>query len=123
MRLFCALVVVLCAADRCVGRLAVYGQGAFVRRRWNDTAGWLQLVWAVVLHRTVARREQWYRWQARRNLALCRAEDRGLPPREIASRIGLSEGWVKQKIKAGKKVEEVGVDAAVEEGAAEEGAA
>jgi hypothetical protein len=94
-----------------------------VRERLDRVVGWLLLSWAVFLHRTVAKQEQWYRWQARRNLALCRAEARGRRPREIADWLGLSEAHVKAKIKEGKKVARVGVDAAAREAAAEDDAA
>jgi hypothetical protein len=94
-----------------------------VRERFDQLVGRLELTWAVVLHRTAAKKEQWLRWQARRNLALCRAEQRGLSPKEIAEGIGLSEPWVKKKIKEGRKVEQVGVEAVVREAGAEEDAA
>jgi hypothetical protein len=93
-----------------------------VRERLDRVVGWALLSWAVFLHRTVAKKEQWGRWQARRNLALCRAEGRGRRPKEIADRIGLSEAHVKAKIKEGKKVAQMGVDAAAREASANDGA-
>ncbi|MGY1579180.1 hypothetical protein [Streptomyces sp. MN13] len=76
----------------------------------------------MFLHRPVAKKEQWKRWQARRNLALCRAEAHGRLPREMADRLKLTEAHIKAKIKEGKRVEEVGVDTAAREAGAEEDA-
>lgn len=80
-------------------------------------AGWLQMWWAVVLHRTVAKKERWHLWQARRNLAMCRAERRGVSVQVMAARLGLKETTVQRKVSNGKKVEREGVQA-VEEDAA-----
>ncbi|QIJ61434.1 hypothetical protein [Streptomyces sp. JB150] len=93
-----------------------------MQERLDRVVGWALLWWATLLHRTVAKQEQWHRWQARRNLALCQAEARGRRPKEIADRLGLSEAHVKAKIRDGRKVARVGVDAAAREAAAEEDA-
>lgn len=71
-------------------------------RRWNDAVGWLLLRTAVVLHRAVASEEAGRRLQARRNGALRGAYRRGVPVEELAARMGLSPGWVRQVL-AGRK--------------------
>ena len=76
--------------------MSVYGQGANVQRRFNSAVGWLLLTAAVVLHRTVASRAARERLQQRRNAALRGAYRRGVLVPELASRLGLSEGWVRQ---------------------------
>lgn len=71
-------------------------------RRLDDAVGRLLLRLAVVLHRTVAGGTARERWQQRRNDALRAAYRRGVPVPELAARLGLSEGWVRQVL-AGKK--------------------
>lgn len=75
-------------------------------RRWNEMAGWLLLRLAVVLHRTVAGPAARERVQARRNTALRGAYRRGVSVPELAARLGLSEGWVRQVLN-GRKPPEV----------------
>jgi hypothetical protein len=79
-----------------MGRVSVYGQGANVQRRLNGVIGWLLLTAAVVLHRTVASRAARERLQRQRNAALRGAYRRGVLVPELAGRLGLSEGWVRQ---------------------------
>lgn len=67
-----------------------------MQRRFDDTAGRLLLYLAVALHRTVAGGVARERWQLRRNAALRAAAGRGVPVPELAARLGLSEGWVRQ---------------------------
>lgn len=55
-----------------------------------------------MLHRTVAGGTARERWQQRRNAMLRAAYRRGVPVPELAARLGLSEGWVRQVL-AGKK--------------------
>lgn len=75
-------------------------------RRWNDAAGWLLLRLAVLLHRTVAGTAARERHQQRRNAALRGASRRGVTVPELAARLGLSEGWVRQVLN-GKRPPEV----------------
>lgn len=96
MRRFCALVPLLHAADCGVVGMSVYGQGVFVQRRLNNAVGWLLLTAAVVLHHTVASRVARERLQQRRNAALRGVYRRGVLVPELAGRLGLSEGWVRQ---------------------------
>lgn len=77
-----------------------------MQRRWNDAAGWLLLRLAVLLHRTVAGPAARERVQLRRNTALRGAHRRGVTVPELASRLGLSEGWVRQVLN-GKRPPEV----------------
>lgn len=86
-----------------------------MKDRWDRLAGGLLLWWAVILHRTVAKREQWLHWQAKRNVYLCRAERKGLSPEEIAKRMHLQVSTVKVKIRNGKKVEREGIKAVEED--------
>lgn len=58
--------------------------------------GWLLLRLAVVLHRTVASDEVSRRHLNRRNSALRAANRRGVSVDELAARLGLSAGWVRQ---------------------------
>lgn len=71
-------------------------------RRLDDVAGRLLLRVAVLLHRTVAGRTATERLQQRRNTALRAAHRRGVPVEELAARMRLSPGWVRQVL-AGKK--------------------
>lgn len=66
-----------------------------MRRRWDDAAGWL-LRLAVLLHHSVASTAARERLQQRRNAALRAANRRGVQVPELAGRLGLSEGWVRQ---------------------------
>jgi transcriptional regulator with XRE-family HTH domain len=68
-------------------------------------AGRLLLTAAVFLHRTVASRVARERWQLRRNAALRAANRRGVPVAELATRLGLSEGWVRQVLNGKKPAE------------------
>ncbi|AWW35718.1 hypothetical protein DN051_02805 [Streptomyces cadmiisoli] len=80
-----------------------------MERRLDGTIGWLLLTLAVVLHRTMAGAAARERLQQRRNTALRAARRRGVAVPEIATRLGLSEGWVRQVLN-GKRpppVEEV----------------
>lgn len=71
-------------------------------RRLDDVVGRLLLQAAVVLHRTVAGRAATERLQQRRNAALRAAHRRGIPVEELAARMRLSPGWVRQVL-AGRK--------------------
>jgi DNA-directed RNA polymerase specialized sigma24 family protein len=73
-----------------------------MRRWWNDKAGRLLLRLAVMLERTVAGEEASDRLKARRNAALRGAYQRGVTVEELATRLDLSEGWVRQVLN-GKK--------------------
>ncbi|MFF4486243.1 hypothetical protein ACFY0F_07055 [Streptomyces sp. NPDC001544] len=81
-------------------------------RRWDDAVGWLLLHAAVVLHRTVAGRAARERMQARRNAALRAANRRGVAVEELAARIGLSAGWIRQVLAGRKPVEPAAVEEA-----------
>ncbi|MET9521488.1 hypothetical protein [Streptomyces coeruleorubidus] len=74
-------------------------------RRLNDAAGRLLLALAVALHRTVAGGPARERWQLRRNAALRAANRKGVPVAELAARLGLSEGWVRQVLNGRKPAE------------------
>jgi hypothetical protein len=76
-----------------------------VQRGWNDVLGRLLLTAAVFLHRTVAGGPARERWQLRRNAALRAANRRGVPVAELAARLGLSEGWVRQVLTGRKPAE------------------
>lgn len=73
-----------------------------MNRRLDDVVGRLLLTAAVALHRWVAGGVARERWQARRNTALRSAYRRGVSVPELAARLGLSEGWVRQVL-AGKQ--------------------
>jgi Mor family transcriptional regulator len=73
-----------------------------VQRRFDDAIGRLLLQMAVVLQRTVAGEEAGERLKARRNAALRAAHARGVPVEELAARMRLSPGWVRQVL-SGKK--------------------
>lgn len=105
MRPLCALVPLSRSADRGVGRMSVHGQGAGVQRRLNHAAGWVLLTAAVVLHHMLAGRAARERWQRRRNAMLRGAAGRGVPVPELAARLGLSEGWVRQVLNGRKPAE------------------
>lgn len=86
--------------------MSVYGQGVFVQRRLNGVVGWVLLAVAVMLHRTVASRAARERLQRQRNAALRGAYRRGVLVPELAGRLGLSEGWVRQVLNGPPEVEE-----------------
>ncbi len=71
-------------------------------RRFDELAGQLLLQAAVVLQRTVAGERAGERLKARRNAALRAAYRRGVTVEELAVRMRLSQGWVRQVL-AGKK--------------------
>ncbi|MPY47107.1 hypothetical protein [Streptomyces acidicola] len=77
-----------------------------MQRRLNDVTGWVLLAVAVVLHRTVASKAATERLQRQRNAALRGAFGRGVQVPELAARLGLSEGWVRQVLN-GKRPPEV----------------
>lgn len=81
-------------------------------RRWDDALGWLQLRLAVVLHRTVAGRDARERLQARRDRALREAHRRGVPVDELAVRMRLTPGWIRQVLNGRKPAEPPAVEAA-----------
>ncbi|MDH6224329.1 helix-turn-helix transcriptional regulator [Streptomyces sp. MJP52] len=81
-----------------------WGNG--VKRWWDDMAARLLLHWAVLLHRTAASRAARERAQDRRNRALRAAKRKGMSVEEIAARLGLTQGWVRQVLK-GKRPPEV----------------
>ncbi|MFI9598890.1 hypothetical protein ACIHCX_03245 [Streptomyces sp. NPDC052043] len=70
--------------------------------RLDDVIGRLLLQAAVLLHRTVAGRAATERLQQRRNAALRAAYRHGIPVEELAARMRLSPGWVRQVL-AGKR--------------------
>jgi hypothetical protein len=73
-------------------------------RGWlNDWAGRLQLRLAVWLHRSTASREATRRMRQRRNEALRRAHQRGVPVEVLAARLGLTASWVRYVIRDPKK--------------------
>ena len=74
-------------------------------RRLNDAAGRLLLAVAVLLHRSVAGGPARERHQQRRNAALRAAYRRGVAVPELAARLGLSEGWVRQVLNGRKPAE------------------
>lgn len=80
-----------------------------MQRRWDDTIGRLLLTAAVFLHRTVAGRAARDRLQQRRNAALRAAHRRGVTVEQLAARLSLSPGWVRQVLNGRKppEVEEV----------------
>lgn len=81
-------------------------------RRWDDALGWLQLRLAVVLHRTVAGRDARERLQGRRDRALRAAHRRGVPVEELAARLRLTPGWIRQVLNGRKPAEPPAVEAA-----------
>ena len=74
-------------------------------RRWDDVFGRLLLHVAVVLHRTVAGRDARERLQGRRDRALRAAHRRGVPVEELAARMRLTPGWIRQVLNGRKPVE------------------
>ena len=73
-----------------------------MRRWWNDWAGRLLLRSAVVLHRGVAGKTAAKRW-LRRNEALRRAHQRGVPVEVLAERLGLTPSWVRYVVRDPRK--------------------
>lgn len=67
-----------------------------MRCRLDDAVGRLLLRLAVMLERTLAGEAASDRLKQRRNAALRGAHRRGAPVEVLASRLGLSEGWVRQ---------------------------
>lgn len=80
--------------------------------RWDDAVGRLLLHTAVVLHRTVAGRVARERWRARRDWAIRAARRRGVPIEELAARMGLSAGWIRQVLAGGRPAEPPAVEEA-----------
>ncbi|MFC9509473.1 hypothetical protein [Streptomyces sp. NPDC057002] len=76
-----------------------------MQRRLDNTAGWVLLAAAVVLHRMVASSAARERWQGRRNAALRGAYRRGVLVPDLAARLCLSEGWVRQVLNGRKPAE------------------
>ncbi len=74
-------------------------------QRLSNTEGRLLVAAAVVLHHAVASRAARERWQHGRNAALRAAHRRGVPVPELAARLGLSEGWVRQVLNGRKPAE------------------
>ena len=72
--------------------------------------GRLLLRLAVVLHRTVASKAAGERLQARRNSALRAAHRRGVPVGELAARMRLTPGWVRQVLNGRKLAEPPAVE-------------
>ena len=81
-------------------------------RRWDDGVGWLQLHVAVFLHRTVAGRDARERLQARRDRAVRAAHRRGVPVDELAARMRLTPGWIRQVLNGKKPAEPPAVEEA-----------
>lgn len=71
-------------------------------RRFDELVGRLLLHLAVALERTVAGEEAAERLKARRNAALRGAHRRGVSVEELAARLDLSEGWVRQVLNGRK---------------------
>ncbi|MFD5160605.1 hypothetical protein ACFWMJ_21440 [Streptomyces hawaiiensis] len=76
-----------------------------MQRRFDDVAGRALLQLAVALHRSVAGQVARERWQQRRNTVLRAAAGRGVPVWELAARLGLSQGWVRQVLNVRKPAE------------------
>lgn len=74
--------------------------------RLNGVAGWLLLLFAVVVERLLAGRRAYARWLGRRDAAVRAARRRGVPVEVLAARLGWSQGWVRQVL-AGKRPPEV----------------
>lgn len=70
-----------------------------MRHWWDDVAGRLLLWWAVQLQKRVASKKAWDRMQEHRNRAVRAAQGKGMPVEEIAARLGLTQGWVRQVLK------------------------
>jgi Mor family transcriptional regulator len=75
-------------------------------------AGRLLLHVAVVLHRSVAGRVARERWRARRDRALRAAYRRGVPVEELATRLRLSPGWIRQVLSGRRPAEPPAVEEA-----------
>lgn len=73
-----------------------------MRRRFDDVAGRLLLRLAVVLERTVAGMVANQRLMARRNWAMRAAARKGVTPSELAAKLGLTEGRVRQVLNGEK---------------------
>ncbi|MFF9813409.1 hypothetical protein [Streptomyces sp. NPDC014006] len=73
-----------------------------MRRWWNDTAGRLSVALAVLFER-LAGREATRRVRLRRNEALRRAHQRGVPVEVLAARLGLTPAWVRSVIRNPEK--------------------
>ncbi|KOG71232.1 MULTISPECIES: hypothetical protein [Streptomyces] len=78
----------------------------------HDAVGRLLLHTAVVLHRTVAGRVGRERWRARRDWAIRAARRRGVPIEELAARMGLSAGWIRQVLAGRRPAEPPAVEEA-----------
>jgi hypothetical protein len=74
-----------------------------VRRRLDDVVGRLLVTLAGVLHRGIASRQAVKGWKLRRNEVLRAAHRRGVPVEVLASRLGLTQSWVRYVIKDPKK--------------------
>jgi len=77
-----------------------------VARMVDEWTGRLLLALAVALERTVAGEEAAERLKARRNAALRGAHKRGVSVEELAARLSLSEGWVRQVLNGRKTAAE-----------------
>jgi hypothetical protein len=66
--------------------------------RLDDALGRLLLRLAAVLHRTVASDTANSKWLSRRDRALRAARRRGVSIPELAAGLGLSEGWIRQRL-------------------------
>ncbi|MYU30670.1 hypothetical protein GTW30_21910 [Streptomyces sp. SID7810] len=73
--------------------------------RWDDVVGRLLLRTAAVLHRTVAGEVAYGRWISRRDRTLRAAHRRGLPVDVLAARMGLTQGWIRQRLNSKKPAE------------------
>ena len=76
-----------------------------MRNKWDDALGRLLLRLAALLHRTVADRVAWLRWQDRRDRAIRAARRRGVLVDELAVGVGLTTSRIRQVL-AGKKATE-----------------
>lgn len=74
-----------------------------MQRKLNDVAGRLLLALAGVLHRGIASKQAVSGWKLRRNEVLRAAHRRGVPVDVLASRLGLTQSWVRYVIKNPKK--------------------
>jgi hypothetical protein len=69
----------------------------------DDVLGRLLLTLAGVLHRGIASKTAVKDWKLRRNEVLRAAHRRGVPVEVLASRLGLTQSWVRYVIKNPKK--------------------
>jgi site-specific recombinase XerC len=69
----------------------------------DDVLGRLLLTLAAILERGIASKTAVKDWKLRRNEVLRAAHRRGVPVEVLASRLGLTQSWVRYVIKNPKK--------------------